>query len=151
MTKSLGSQSEGLVREHAFVRTFVVESRVGRSIFEIDSKKKRRLFFSRLCHSFSEVLRMECAEGVDTSKRNAVQLEKFLVQLGAPEKCYVMSFHIEIDCQSVMLREGLEYLEKFGMPVILICTDTLAIFKGEQEIGSAPMLLLRSSRPSRHG
>ena len=128
--------------EQLFAAVFVQKKRQERSLFELNSKKRRGDFFNKLCHRYFEILDQRFMESISTS--NFEEILKILKREGAQEECYVLSTYEELDAKAKSLSQALEECEGRGLPGIILCVpDKLAYFEAEQEIGPPPRFLLK--------
>lgn len=143
--KSTNEAGRSAAIESAFVETFVAADRRERSKFELGSPRRRRDFYSRLCHAWRSVLREDLATPIlATASRQ--ELLDLVTKHGAKNSCYVMSFHREIDGVHASLSEALAWIDQYGMPVLVVFGPSLALFKGELEAGAADLVLLMAKR-----
>lgn len=128
--------------EQLFVAAFVEKKRQERSLFELNSKKRRGDFFNKLCHRYFEILDQRFMESISIS--NFEEILKILKREGAEEECYVLSSYEELDAKTKSLSQALEECVGKGLPSIILCIpDKLAYFEAEQEIGPLPRFLLK--------
>jgi len=130
--------------ENIFVETFIVKGKRERSIFELKSKKKRRDFFSKLCHRYQEIIDMRWSIKIQTPNSDSTTIYDRLLKNGAGNSCYVMSYFQELDREKLPTKEALIQCIGHGMPSIIICTpNELAYFEGEQDSGPPPRFMLK--------
>lgn len=130
--------------EIKFVKTFILKNKRERSIYELKSKKKRRDFFSKLCHRYNEIIDPRFMIKIEPPNSSSMDIFQVLRKEGAGENSYLMSFLDELDGKKMSLSEALENCVGIGMPSIVICTpEKLAYFEAEQEAGSPPRFLLK--------
>jgi hypothetical protein len=130
--------------EIAFVNTFVLKIKRERSIFELNSMKKRRDFFSKLCHTYNQIIDSRFMTKIDTPNSNPKGILQMLINEGAGVDCYLLSYFDNLDRRRMPLSEALDKCVGIGMPSIVICNpEKLAYFEAEQEAGSPPRYLLK--------
>jgi hypothetical protein len=118
--------------EYLFVKTFLVKQARDRALFLLNSKKKRQNFFAEL-HGGDQRLIADFIQPVKSyalSKEVEI-FESLLGSYGGEEVCYIMSYISEIDGVFLPLRDALRECLDQQMPTVLVCSDNLALLRGE--------------------
>ncbi len=130
--------------EIEFVKTFVLRKKRERSIYELKSKKKRKDFFSNLCHRYNEVIDSRFMTKIETPNSSSSDICQILRKEGAGKNCYLLSYFEELDGRRMPLSQALDDCVGIGMPSIVICSpEKLAYFEAEQEAGPPPRFILK--------
>ncbi len=130
--------------EKEFVEAFVLKKKRERSIFELNSKKKRREFFSKLCHRYDNIIDSRYMTKLKAPNSNSKDIYQILMKEGAGKNCYMLSYFEDLDGKTMPLTEALDNCVGRGMPSVVICDPgKLAYFEAEQETGSPPRFLLK--------
>lgn len=128
--------------EQEVVRNFFVKNYQERVIFELNSNKKRRNVFSRLCHNYDKLLDNRYME--ERSESNYLDIFRILKSYGASKSCYVLSYNSLIDGKYMELDKALHIAVGYGMPSLIVCeSNQLAYFEAEQIQGAPPRYILR--------
>ncbi len=136
------------IEEKLFVKAFVTKNKIKRSLFELNFKKKRINFFSKLCHRYDKILNARCMRKTQTS--NSKDIFNSLKKEGAKNTCYIFSFFPELDGCKMPLSDALKQCVGRGMPSIISCIPgKLAYFEAEQEVGPPPRFILKIDQGSR--
>lgn len=130
--------------EIAFVESFVLKNKRERSIFELNSKKKRKNFFSKLCHRYNDIIDNRFMTELSAPNSNYSEIYRLLMEEGAGRDCYLISYFEELDGKRIPLAQALKNCVGGGMPSIVICDPgKLAYFEAEQQAGPPPRFLLK--------
>jgi hypothetical protein len=130
--------------EKIFVETFVVKNKRDRSLFELNSKKKRKDFFSKLCHRYDQIIDSRYTTKLPSPNSSSEHIHQILKKYGAGKDCYLLSYFKDLDRKTMLLSEALEQRVGRGMPNIVICNpNKLAYFEAEQEVGSPPRFIIK--------
>ncbi len=129
--------------EKLFIESFVKKNKRDRSLFELNSKKKRGNFFNKLCHRYDEIIDSRYMEKIQTS--SSIDIFNLLKKEGAKKDCYILSYLEELDGHRMPLSDALKECVGRGMPSIVSCIPgKLAYFEAEQEAGPPPRFILRN-------
>ena len=130
--------------EKIFIETFVVKNKRDRSLFELNSKKKRRDFFSKLSHRYDEIIDLRYTTKIPSPNSSSEYIHQILKKHGAGKDCYLLSYFNELDRKMMLLSEALEQCVGRGMSSIVICIpNKLAYFEAEQEVGPPPRFIIK--------
>ncbi len=130
--------------EKEFVETFVLKKKRERSIFELNSKKKRRVFFSKLCHRYADIIDSRYMKELKSQNSSPSDIFQILMKQGAGNNCYMLSYFEDLDGKSMPLTEALDNCVGRGMPSVVICDPgKLVYFEAEQESGPPPRFILK--------
>jgi hypothetical protein len=130
--------------EQALVDAFVQKERRERTLFELQSEKRRQDFFQKLDHRYETVLDPTLMHQIPPPNSSAEGALLLLRKLGAPNRCYVLSQMSELDAVELPLHEALTRVVGMGLSSIISCIHgKLAYFEAEQVSGPAPRFILK--------
>ena len=119
-------------QEILFFRTFVVKSRRDRYVNLLQTQKGKKKFLTYIDH-FKDFDKNFVVQ-ISGSNQNKVSLYNNLVNMGAPENCYIICDDLEYDQKTIPLKIALDSLFGSGMSYILICVaGKLGYYEGEDE------------------
>lgn len=128
--------------EKRFVYTFLENRIRDRIIFELTSNKRRRTAILRFCHTTEDIVKPSCIYLTTTDK--SLFMSEFY-NLSNVKKCHVISLNNEIDGKEVSIEKAVSSCVGFGMPSIIIVSESLALIETEQSVGAARKYILRSN------
>lgn len=139
-----------VVRETAFIQTFVQRERRERSALELTSLKKRGRFINSLCHSYQHILDMRYAKQITGDKKSIQHsIIQSFIHRGTTETVYIISANDSMDGLYLGMEEAIHAIYFYGLPSILLHPSSpIGYFQAEQEVGSPPRYLLE--HPSCH-
>jgi hypothetical protein len=134
----------GINWEEVLVNNFLTERIRDRSLFELRSQKKRKDFFSKMCHDYEDRLIRDYMIKLPSFHGNEeiITIKKILAQNGAKKNCYVMSYCERDDGKVVPIEDGIQVCRTCLMSNFLICTEDLVFFQGEFEGSYPPRFIL---------
>jgi hypothetical protein len=131
--------------EYRFVETFIVQHSRNRALYLLNSKKKRRDFFSCL-HGNDKRLNDRFVQHVDKCKPDKEEETLFYIlrEYGGEDVCYLMSYMPGIDGAFLAMRDAIRNSLSCPMPSVLVCGDNLALLHGEQGVANPPLWILHN-------
>jgi hypothetical protein len=119
--------------EEAVVKAFVEPTRRERFLAFLADPKKRRKFTNELAHRRDRFLKPNALRSIPPSQHHPSAFFALLKQLGAGDKCWVIS-QGDLDGQEVDLLAALQEVVGYGMGTIISCVPgRLAYFESEDE------------------
>jgi hypothetical protein len=118
--------------EYQAIRSFVLRQKRARYLEFVSNPKTRKKFTHALAH-FRDV-DPKCKRSIPPSRQNPREIQRILVAMGAPQLCYLITEHPELDGKELVLIEALEQVVGRGMGAILSCIPgRLAFLETEDE------------------
>ncbi len=116
--------------EEQFIKAFILPSKRDRYITKLSSKKGRRKFTDRFCHSLDYDPRF--ASIIELSNKGADEIYDSLKSKGAPDKCHIISDLEELDAREMSLKAALREVVGYNSGTVIICIPgKLAYYEGE--------------------
>jgi hypothetical protein len=116
-------------RERQIVRLFVEPARQERVEFLL-SKPKRRFNGIHEFHT-SQILNPKCLVEIPGNQQYAPQIYSRMRELGAGDRCYVVSANDDFDASEIRLADALEQCVGFCVETILISSEgNVGYFEG---------------------
>lgn len=115
------------------MKAFLEPSRQERFLTFLADPKKRRNFTNELAHRRDRFLNLKFLRSIPPSQRNPSALFALLKQLGAGDKCWVIS-EGDLDGQELDLLAAPQEVVGYGMGTLISCVPRrLAYFESEDE------------------
>ncbi len=115
--------------EDVFITNFVVSTKQDRYRSLLAGKRRRKILQDLYHWRDAELGAVVSLPGARHSARG---VEAELRRRGAGDSCYAISPHSDFDAREFPLREVLDRVVGFGIPVVLCCADgRLAYYEGE--------------------
>jgi len=136
--------------EELFVKNFIFNERVERSLYELHSLNKRRKFFEKIYdNSILDQKNIIILGDEFKSKFQSAMLIKLLIAQKINEKCYLMSAMTELDRLYLSLNDGVDRFLQCYFGAVLVCGENLALVHGEKANAHRPFLLLAKNKKLR--
>ncbi|HEY7403259.1 MAG TPA: hypothetical protein VIB39_07045 [Candidatus Angelobacter sp.] len=118
------------VHEEELIKAFFLKERRERYLLGLANSRKRRKITNEFCHFKHLALRHSVP--MLPSQQNPADIYGMLKKLGAPDICWVISDEIELDGQTMNLREALDEVVGRTFATFLCCVEgKLAYFENE--------------------
>lgn len=131
--------------EESIVVSWIVKRKQERAVFELLNAKKREKREHFIWH-FENYIDYTNAQKVTNSFASSQQLDGFLKRHGAPNICYVIALHEQLDGRWLPLKVITEELMGYGPFFICCIPKKLAYLECEQAFGAPNRFLLTDSR-----
>lgn len=125
--------------EELIVKNFFIKQKRERGIYELSSSKKRRNFIWKLSQ---DIIMNTKTHRISNNLSSYKDIEKILLNIGAPKECYVMSINQEIDGQILPLNLALSKIIGLGPALISCIHGKLAYLECEQSFGAPDRFIL---------